>query len=173
MLKLDEVAFTMKRTGFDKTKVSGYDKKRVKNLKSGGNAATMELDGTFYFSHSRVGAADTFDCKAYVGQYPLVMLKDDKLFKVKNLGDVDFRQFDTEAKFLEFVADIKMPNDTFTVTTLSEKHICESCQGVVKQFEEMFPNSTVNIISGKFGYNGDEKGGKTWRFRKWGGEADD
>lgn len=165
VLKLDEVAFTMKRTGFDETNFSGSDRRNVKGLKKGGNAASMELDGTVYFSHSRAGEPGTLMCNAYIGQYPLIALKDDRQFKVKNLGDGDFRQFDTEAKFLEFVADIKMPNDTFTVTMLSEKHICESCQGVVKQFEEMFPNATVNVISGKLGYNGDENGGRTWRHR--------
>ena len=71
-----------------------------------------------------------------------------------------------KAKFLEFAATKKQPTDVFEITILSEKHICESCEGVVKQFKEMYPNATVNIVSGKRGYNGDEKGLKTWKNRK-------
>lgn len=52
------------------------------------------------------------------------------------------------------------------VTILSEKHICESCQGVVEQFRAMYPNAKVNIVSGKIGYNGDTAGKKTWTHRK-------
>ena len=72
----------------------------------------------------------------------------------------------TEAKFLEFVATKKKPEDTFTVTILSEKHICESCQDVVEQFKKMFPHSTVNIVSGKRGFNNSERGTKTYKQRK-------
>ena len=57
-----------------------------------------------------------------------------------------------------------------TVTILSEKHICESCEFVVEQFKELFPNATVNIVSGNPNY-GDlnakgERGMKTWKHRK-------
>ena len=76
------------------------------------------------------------------------------------------RENDTEAKFLEFVATQKKSNDTFAVTILSEKHICPSCEGVVEQFKEMFPNAIVNIISGRRGYNGSEKGLLTYKHRK-------
>ncbi|MED9969926.1 MAG: deaminase domain-containing protein [Ruminococcus sp.] len=83
-----------------------------------------------------------------------------------DLGDGIPRYFDTEAKFLEFVADKKKPEDSFSVTILSEKHICKSCQGVVQQFKEQFPNAKVNIVSGKKGYNNSEEGLKTWKHRK-------
>ncbi|MEE0266333.1 MAG: deaminase domain-containing protein [Acutalibacteraceae bacterium] len=56
--------------------------------------------------------------------------------------------------------------ETFTVTILSEKHICESCSGVVEQFKAEYKNATVNIISGKRGYNGSPNGTKTWKHRK-------
>ena len=83
-----------------------------------------------------------------------------------DLGDGVPREYDTEAKFLEFVATQKKPTDKFSVTILSEKHICDSCQHVVEQFKSMYPNATVNIVSGKQGYNGDPKGGQTWK-QKW------
>ena len=72
----------------------------------------------------------------------------------------------TEAKFLEFVATQKKPTDKFSLTILSEKHICKSCQHVVEQFKSMYPNATINIVSGKKGYNGSEDGLKTWKHRK-------
>ncbi len=67
---------------------------------------------------------------------------------------------------MEFVSKKKEPKDAFEITILSEKHICKSCEGVVEQFKKRYPNATVNIISGKRGYNGDPNGGKTWTYRK-------
>ena len=57
-----------------------------------------------------------------------------------------------------------------TVTILSEKHICESCEFVVEQFKKLFPNATVNIISGSTQYGGvnsrGEYGMNNWKYRK-------
>ena len=167
ILKLDDVAFKEKKKGFDYSGFSGKQKRKVsKDISSGGNAASMEFDGKVYFSHSKFGLPGSFEHSLYKGEHPAITLTKERLFKVKDLGDGIPRQFDTEAKFLEFVASKKKPEDKFTVTILSEKHICESCQGVVEQFKQMFPNSTVNIVSGKLGYNGDEKGLHTWKHRK-------
>lgn len=89
-----------------------------------------------------------------------------------NIGDVNLEQFVKIltlfilAVVLEFSASVKEPTDTFEVTILSEKHICESCRGVVDQFTKMYPNAKVNIVSGKLGYNGDPAGKKTWKYRK-------
>ena len=102
---------------------------------------------------------------SYIGKYELVGLRQDRKFKTSVINHIP-REYDTEAKFLEFVASKKKPTDAFEVTILSERHICQSCQGVVEQFEKMFPNAKVNIVSGKLGYNGDELGGKTWKYRK-------
>lgn len=167
ILQLDEAAFYEKQKGFDYSGFTGKQKKKIKKeLSNGGNAASMEFDGKVYFSHSKFGLPGSFEHSLYTGEHPAVTLSKNRLFKVKDLGDGIPRQFDTEAKFLEFVASQKKPGDKFTVTILSEKHICESCQGVVDQFKQMFPNSTVNIVSGKLGYNGDEKGLHTWKHRK-------
>ena len=167
ILQLDDVAFKEKKTGFDYSAFTGKDKKNIKKeISNGGNAASMEFNGKVYFSHSKFGLPDSREHSLYKGKYPSVTLSKNRLFKVKDLGDGVPRQYDTEAKFLEFVATQKNADDKFTVTILSEKHICESCQGVVDQFKQMFPNSTVNIISGKLGYNGDEKGLHTWKHRK-------
>lgn len=167
ILQLDNVAFYEKKKGFDYSAFTGKQKRKIsKDISSGGNAASMEFDGKVYFSHSRFGLPGSFEHSLYKGEHPAITLSKDRIFKVKDLGDGIPRHFDTEAKFLEFVASQKKPEDKFTVTILSEKHICESCQGVVEQFKQMFPNSTVNIVSGKLGYNGDEKGLHTWKHRK-------
>ena len=167
ILQLDEVAFNEKQKGFDYSAYTGKQKKKIKkDISNGGNAASMEFDGKVYFSHSKFDLPGSHEISLYKGEHQPVTLSKNRLFKVKDLGDGIPRQFDTEAKFLEFVASQKKPGDKFAVTILSEKHICESCQGVVDQFKQMFPNSTVNIVSGKLGYNGDEKGLHTWKHRK-------
>ena len=167
IVQLDEVAFYEKKKGFDYSSLTGSRKDKArKAISKGGNAASMEFDGNVYFSHSKFGLSGSSGHSLYKGKYPAVTLSKDRVFKVKDLGDGVPRQFDTEAKFLEFVATQKRPDDRFTVTILSEKHICESCEYVVEQFRKQFPNATVNIVSGKRGYNGDEKGLHTWKHRK-------
>lgn len=166
IIQLDNAAYYTKKTGFDYSSLTGSDRRKIKQLSSVGNAAVMKFDNSIYFSHSRVGTSDTLEYSSYKGNYSLVGLSTNRQFKIKNSGDGILREYDTEAKFLEFVATKKQATDKFTVTILSEKHICESCQDVVKQFKQMFPNATVNIVSGKRGYNGSEEGLKTWKYRK-------
>ena len=165
ILELDRAAWQTKQTGFDMSNYHGRNRNRVKDTK-GGNAAAMEFDGKTYFAHSKASVPGEPEYDSYVGEYELIGLRKDRKFKTRMLGDGVPREHDTEAKFLEFVASAKDPADTFEVTILSEKHICESCQGVVDQFTKMYPNAKVNIVSGKLGYNGDPKGGNTWKYRK-------
>ena len=163
ILELDNAAYYTKKKGFD---LSGCNYDTRKAITNSGNAATMEFDGKVYFSHSQFDVPGSFEHSRYKGEYPAVTLSENRIFKVTPLGDGVPREYDTEAKFLEFVATQKKPTDEFTVTILSEKHICKSCQGVVGQFKEMYPNATVNIVSGKKGYNGSSEGLHTWKRRK-------
>ncbi len=166
IVELDNAAWYTKQTGFDYSTLTGYDRKKVKNLSRSGNAAVMELDGSIYFSHSHAEDGNDIYSKYYTGKYPLIGLQNHQQFKVLDLGDGIPRKADTEAKFLEFVATQKKAEDEFKVTILSEKHICKSCAGVVEQFKEKYPNATVNVISGKTNYNGSEAGNNTWKYRK-------
>lgn len=167
VLELDKAAWYTKQKGFDFSNYSGNDRKYVKNLKRSGNAAVLELDNTTYFSHSRVHLPGTIEYDSYNGNLPLVGISKNRKFSVKYLGDKIDRRYDTEAKFLEFVAGNKYnKKEKIEITIFSEKHICESCQGVVNQFKKMYPNSIVNIISGKKGYNNSAEGLKTWKFRR-------
>ena len=150
ILELDEVVKNARDNGFDFSNYKGTNLSKLKRaITKGGNAASMEFDGKRYFSHSKFDLQGTLEHSLYKGKYPAVALSQKRIFDVLDLGDKIPRQYDTEAKFLEFVAAQKKPNDVFSVTILSEKHICESCQGVVEQFKKKFPNSTVNIVSGK------------------------
>lgn len=166
ILELDSAAWYTKQTAFDPTPFSGKARQDIKKLKLSGNAACMDLDGKIYFSHSRVSLPGTLEACAYNGEYPLVCQRENRRFEVLNLNDGVPRNSDTEAKFLEYVASIKSPGEEFSVTILSEKHICKSCQYVVRQFKEQFPKATVTIVSGKYGYNHSPDGTKTWKYRK-------
>ena len=166
ILALDKVAYYNKRTSFDISDLHGENRHIVNRMRTGGNSASMNFDGVTYYSHSRVGSENTLEYNSYIGKEPLIGLSEQRKFTVKDLGDGIPREYDTESKFLEFVAKQKKTTDKFTVTILSEKHICESCQGVVEQFRKMFPNAIVNVVSGKENYNGSVKGLKTWLYRK-------
>lgn len=167
ILQLDRAAWDTKRHGFAVEGSNKQVRNRVEEITEFGNVAAMEFEGTIYFAHSKVNGMDNIGYKAYVGEYQLVTMKgkNERRFKIKSLRPGDCRMCDTEAKFMEFVADYKNPSDTFTITILSEKHICDSCLYVREQFLEMFPNATVNIISGKKGYNGSPDGLDTWKGR--------
>ncbi len=166
VIELDNAAWYTKQKGFSVEGLKGKPRKYVKNLSSAGNAGAMMFDGKIYFSHSRIGEKGTLEFNQYAGKYPAVYLQKKRQFAVLDLNDGIPRECDTEAKFLEFVALKKNPDDVFTVTILSEKHICKSCQYVVEQFKKKFPKATVNIVSGKRGYNNNKDGLKTWENRK-------
>ena len=160
------------KTGaFDYSKFHGDERKYIKGLAKSGNAAVVVLDGKLYFSHSAVETEGTMVHDSYAGEHPLVGFSNKRIFKTLDLKDGVLRQYDTEAKFLEYVASIKTDrSEAFEVTILSEKHICKSCEYVVEQFKKLFPNATVNIVSGNPNY-GDvnskgEHGMKTWQHRK-------
>ena len=166
IIELDNAAWYTKQTGFDCSKFTGDNKKKVKNLSRSGNAAAMEFDGMTFFSHSQAKDENSLCFKSYTGKYSLIGMQKNRQFNVLDLGDGVKREYDTEAKFLEFVATQKKEDERFSVTILSEKHMCKSCAGVVEQFKNKYPKATVNVISGRTNYNGSESGNKTWAHRK-------
>lgn len=166
VLELDRAAWDTKQNGFDCTGYSGKQRRNIKALKNSGNAAAMEFNGDIYFAHSRAEKSGTYEYDSYKGKYPIVGVMENRRYTVKDLGDNIPRENDTEAKFLEFVATKINTDRSDVITILSEKHICESCQGVVEQFKKDFPNVKVNIVSGKKEYNGSEQGTNTWKYRK-------
>ena len=55
------------------------------------------------------------------------------------------RANDTEVKLLEDIARGLSPDSRGVVNLFTERSACRSCQGVISQFEAMFPGVRVNI----------------------------
>lgn len=72
---------------------------------------------------------------------------------------------DSEAKLFEYAADIAKDGKEHTINMLSEKCMCDSCLGVMKQFKENYPNVTINVVSNKRERNEENKG-QPWKKRK-------
>ena len=108
----------------------------------------MELNGKRYYTHSGnlTGKEPMFE--GYVGKYPFLPLSDDRIFKTSIIGDTN-RAECTEVKMLEFVAKQKKTTDEFTITLMSEKCVCPSCSGVIKQFRAKYPKAKLDVIAGK------------------------
>lgn len=168
VVELDNAAWYTKNKGHSMEGMTQEEAVAYKRQLEKSNAASMLFDGKVYYSNSRFGEAGDYDLSRYIGKYPAVPLQSNRKFTVKPISSNDKvpRMYDTEAKFLEFVATKKKPDEEFVVTILSEKHICESCQGVVEQFKQMFPKATVNIVSGKTDFNKSNRGTKTYLYRK-------
>jgi hypothetical protein len=64
------------------------------------------------------------------------------------------RDFDSEVKVLENIAQKfggasgVYPNVQGQLTLFSERPLCNSCTGVVQQFQQMFPNIAVEVLTG-------------------------
>ena len=147
MVKLDDIAWETKQNGFDPTGFNAKAQARIKRFNRHGNAASMELDGKEYFSHSQAGLPGSLAIESYKGRYKLIGLSENRVFDVLDTLDGIDRKMDTEAKFLEYVASVKKTEDTFVVNILSEKHICDSCLYVVRYTEQMEKFSFMTSLS--------------------------
>ncbi|KEY58177.1 RHS repeat-associated core domain-containing protein [Serratia sp. DD3] len=56
------------------------------------------------------------------------------------------RDFDSEAKILEHIGSEITTDSKGTINIFSELPICDSCQGVIRQFGDMFPGVKINIL---------------------------
>lgn len=74
---------------------------------------------------------------------------------------------DSEAKLFEYAADIAKDGKEHTINMLSEKCMCDSCLGVMKQFKDKYPNVTVNVVSNKK-ERAEKNHNKPWDFRQGG-----
>ena len=152
ILRLDDVVITEKRTMF------------TSDFKKGGNIAGAYTDGdkaNMYFSHSRLSDST----KGYKGKSNLVLLKDNRRFSYIDVIDkgnsIRGETYqDTEAKLFEYFADLYERKPFKSITMLSERGMCDSCKGVMKQFKEQFPDVEVRAISNK------KTIGNVWKYRK-------
>lgn len=145
IIELDKLAFDAKRNN----QISRYKKQ--------GNFAILEYNNKIKFASSRIAdETDSYFLKYKGDKSKLVLLKQNRIFKTSLPGDlVDGevntipREFDTEAKFFEFLVD-ELKNEIITeINMISEKKMCESCKHVAKQFMKLYPGIKVNVVSGK------------------------
>ena len=59
------------------------------------------------------------------------------------------RDLDSEVFVLENMAQKISPNSTGNIFLVSERTVCTSCQGVISQFREMFPNINLIVRAGQ------------------------
>lgn len=145
ILELDKLAFEAKRNN----QISKYKKQ--------GNFAVLEYNGNIKFASSKINKIDDKCFNKYKGDKDkLVLLKENRIFKTKDIGEIVDnkineipRYYDTEAKFFEFLEDQMKIENIKEIFMLSEKAMCESCREVAKQFIKKYPEVKINIVSGK------------------------
>lgn len=168
IVELDDFAFNTKIKGF-----TGRAKNKA-------NIAVMELDGEIKIANSQLNNEDDAAYKNFkydevnklfenksIGKITkdnLVFQKETVEFKTTEVGSHS-RHMDSEAKLFEYAADIAKDGKEHTINMLSEKCMCDSCLGVMKQFKDKYPNVTVNAVSNKKERNEKNKG-KPWKNRK-------
>ena len=92
------------------------------------------------------GNVDGIDIGEIIGvsgrRGPGVEMPENPIFTTTTVGHA--RNLDSEVFVLENLAQRLTSQSTGTIRLLSERTVCGSCQGVITQFREMFPN--VNLI---------------------------
>lgn len=94
----------------------------------------------------------------------LVLQRKPAEFQAVEVGS-HLRDMDSEAKLFEYAADIAKDGKNHTINMLSEKCMCESCLGVMKQFKEKYPNVTVNAVSNRKD-RAEKNHNRPWKNRK-------
>lgn len=154
ILQLDDIAFNGKKGLF-----TGKAKKKA-------NIAVMEMDGTIFFANSQ---ATNHTDPAYYNfkgdKSSLVLMKPDGERKFNTLEIGHDRKVDSEAKLFEYLADIAEDGELHSVNMLSERCMCDSCRGVMEQFQERYPNVTINVVSGRKDRLERNKN-NPWKYRK-------
>ena len=124
----------------------------------------MEFDGEIYYSHRRVNFVKQTGYQNFKGdKNKLILLSENPIFETSIIDDID-RLTDSEAKLFEFAALLSKDGKEHELYLLSELSSCKSCKGVMKQFEEMFPNVKVYMTSTKEERMNSMKG-KVWKYR--------
>ena len=116
-----------------------------------------------YYLNSKI--SDISKATKYRGSSELVLLKEAPRFIYKDVPCKDGgvrtnTDQDTEAKLFEFFADLYERKPFKSITMLSERGMCESCQGVMEQFKKAFPEVEINVVSNKI-IEGD-----VWKHRR-------
>ena len=151
ILRLDDIVITEKRTRF------------TSKFKNSGNIAGAYLNGdstAMYYAHSALSESG----KGYKGTAELVLLKEQRRFSyidvMTSAGTMRSGTWnDTEAKLFEYFADLYETKPFKSITMLSERGMCDSCKGVMKQFQALHPDVKINVVSNK------KVEGNVWKYR--------
>ncbi len=142
ILDLDRIILTEKRINF----TSAYKKR--------GNIAGAYIGkdkDNIILAHSKINTSEQMS--KYKGEGTIVGLTDNRQFSyinvVKENGKIRNQTYcDTEAKLFEWLAKQYEKTPFDEITMLSERGMCDSCLGVLKQFEEQY-GVRVNAVSNK------------------------
>lgn len=149
---------------FDKKVITEKRMNFTSRYKKSGNVAGAYIDGEknkMYFAHSKLSNSS----KGYKGDADLVLLKADRRFKYIDVksenGTMRSKTYeDTEAKLFEYFADLYDKKPFKSITMLSERGMCDSCKGVMAQFQQLYPDVKINVVSNK------KVEGNVWKYRK-------
>lgn len=154
ILQLDDIAFSGKKGLF------------TGEAKRSANIAVMEMDGHLYYANSK--ATEKSDPAYYNfkgNKEDLILMKTDgeRQFLTKVINHD--RKVDSEAKLFEHAADIAKDGERHTINLLSERCMCDSCLGVLSQFQKKYKNVKVNATSGRRDRSVKNKN-NPWKHRK-------
>lgn len=163
--KVDSGSLTPQQIlNFDKKVITEKRANFTSKYKRSGNIAGAYIDGKedkMYFAHSKLSASS----KGYKGKADLILLKDNRRFKYIDVKTKDGTMRsstyeDTEAKLFEYFADLYEKEPFNSITMLSERGMCDSCKGVMAQFQHLYPDVTINVVSNK------RVEGDVWKYRE-------
>jgi SPP1 gp7 family putative phage head morphogenesis protein len=154
ILDMDDKVIKEKRNNFP----SSY--------KKSGNIAGAYIDDneTMFLAHSKIDDVTSKGFINYKGNSKVVLLQNERNFKYVDVlmpdGSTRTNTFyDTEAKLFEEFHLLLQSNEIGEITMLSERGMCESCIGVMKQFKKAHPNVKVNVVSHK------KVNSNVWKYR--------
>ncbi|MFC0400797.1 RHS repeat-associated core domain-containing protein [Paraburkholderia rhizosphaerae] len=120
-------------------------KLRAENYRASGNVGKKRNIATSDFEiNGRKGTADALSGRN-TNDAPFVKIPDLESRKFSTFDVGHSREFDSEVKIFEHIANEFPTTATGRIDLYSELPICDSCSSVINQFREMFPGIEVNV----------------------------
>lgn len=122
---------------------------QIRSIRAGMNVGQHK---NIAYMEGKVGTASYFEI-GISGETSILgtaAVPETRIFSTFNIGHT--RAFDSEVKLLESFAQKFSTNPTISgsLKLVSERPFCESCTGVIEQFNKVFPNVKVEQVSGAF-----------------------
>ena len=109
------------------------------------NMAIMDFDGATYFANSKATNSNDPAFENFKGDKSrLILLVEDTRFIEDNFDH--YRGADSERKLFEYASTRCDDGEKHVVYLLSEKEMCPSCEGIMKQFKARHQEVTVNAV---------------------------